>query len=122
MSCKFVRLTTALLVVFSVSTGTVHAGCPREIDGLYDCARDEDCVVANSVVCCPCSMGGRQAAVNRLKARELRAALAECCSLPFLCTAEYACGHFTASFFKGKCKLTDCGKGTSGAGKQHEAK
>jgi hypothetical protein len=86
------------------------AGCPGgscgPIAGLTDCTTDDDCKVVPGIGCCTCTMGVREAAVNRSKLAEISQRAAVCCG-GILCAAVYVCeDHLGARCDAGTCELT----------------
>ena len=84
---------------------TPTPGC-APIAGLTDCKADDDCVVVDQTDCCPCSMGGQQAAINRDKQDELSVQVAVCCAAAGVCLDVYLCeDNLAARCQSGKCGL-----------------
>jgi hypothetical protein len=67
-------------------TPTCHS-----IAGLTDCQTDSDCVVVGQSDCCPCQMGGHQAAINRSKRDEFSQQIEVCCAAAGVCPDVYQC-------------------------------
>ena len=59
--------------------------------GLKDCQVDGDCVVVDQIDCCPCQMGGQQAAINHSKEGELSQQVEVCCAAAGVCVDVNMC-------------------------------
>jgi hypothetical protein len=89
----------------TTTSSTTLPGPPcGPIPGLFDCASDGDCVVADGIGCCSCTMGGSQVAVNRERAPELTNQLSRCCR-GTACIALFDCSNVRARCEAGRCIL-----------------
>jgi hypothetical protein len=80
----------------------------QPIAGLTDCQEDSDCVVVDQSGCCPCRMGGGQAAINHSKQDELSQQLDVCCAAAGVCFDVYQCkDNLAAVCHGGTCTLVN---------------
>lgn len=78
--------------------------CPsycEAVDPVVACGSDDDCAIAQTT-CCPCSMGGRQRAVN---ADYADAVTPECGDEPIACPAVFLCRPERAACVANRCEL-----------------
>jgi hypothetical protein len=121
-------LTTALLLEYDLRVNSVFTAMPLvvvllpvlctpaaaasatptcgPVPELTVCETDGDCAVVDQIDCCPCSMGGRQAAINRTKEADLAAQLQVCCATAGICIDLYQCADGLAARCQGgRCEL-----------------
>lgn len=89
----------------TTTSSTTPPGPPcGPIPGLFDCASDGDCVVADGIGCCSCTMGGSQVAVNRERVLDLTDQLTRCCQ-ETICLAVDTCSDVRPRCVAGGCTL-----------------